>query len=148
VSAPNKTQATEASVEEFLQSFPPRVRADCEQVIDIMRRISGREPVLWGPTIIGFDSYHYKYASGREGDSAALALAPRQGKVVVYLDSAARHAERISALPKSPGVKVATGKVCLYLPALTGIDLAVLEEILIDSYAYVKSMDGQVPRAE
>ena len=113
-----------------------------------MRRISGREPVLWGPTIIGFDSYHYRYASGREGDSAALALAPRQGKVVVYLDSAARHAERIAALPKSPGVKVATGKVCLYLPALTGIDLAVLEEILVDSYAYVKSMDGQVPRAE
>lgn len=148
VSAPNKTQATEASVAEFLQRYPSRVREDCEQLIGIMSRITGCEPVMWGPTIIGFDTYHYTYASGREGDSAALALAPRQGKVVVYLDSSARHAERIATLPTAPGVKGTTGKVCLYLPALAGIDLVVLEQILVDAYAYVKALDGRVPRAE
>ena len=147
MSAQNKTRATEASVEEFLGRQPPRVRADCEQLIEIMRRISGHAPVVWGPSIIGFDSYHYTYASGREGDSAALAFAPRQSKIVVYLDSTERHAERIDALATSPGVKVTTGKACLYLPPLAGIDLALLQNILSDSYGHAKAMDPLMHRA-
>ena len=92
---------------------------------------------------IGFDAYHYKYDSGREGDAQAIGFYPRKDKLTVYLmDGTARHAEQLARLGKH-----STSRVCVYIKRLSDIELPVLKQILQDSYGYIKSQDGHMHRA-
>ncbi len=108
---------------------------DTQVLIEMMQRISGHEPKLWNVGTIGFDIYHYKYDSGREGDSMIMGFYPRKGKITVYLmDGTARYSELLEKL----GKHTTTG-YCLYIKRLSDIELPVLEQILHQSYEYIKS---------
>ncbi|KQZ11716.1 hypothetical protein ASD19_00035 [Microbacterium sp. Root53] len=112
---------------------PERRRADAEILIDLMREISGREPVLWG-TIIGFGSCHYRYPTDTEGDCGILGFAPRKAATTIYLlDGVDAHAEELARLgPHTTGVG------CLYVKRLEDVDLDVLRGILTRSLAWVE----------
>ncbi len=139
------TDTSDADVDVFIASLPDdQLVGDTRVLIDLMTRISGHEPRMWNVGTIGFDSYHYKYASGREGDCQVLGFYPRKGKITVYLmDGTARHADLLAGLGKHT-----TSRVCVYLKALNDIDLVVLERILRDSYRFLKAHDGQVQRVQ
>src|SRR5690606_13619799 len=133
------------SVEAFVASLADeRTAADTTFLIDMMRRISGHEPELWNVGTIGFDTYHYKYESGREGDCHAIGFYPRKGKITIYLmDGTVRYSGLLEQLGKHT-----TSKVCLYFKRLGDLQLPVLEKILKQSYAYIKSQDGRMHRAQ
>ncbi len=141
----NKTKKTKASVLSFVSSLEDeQVISDCHELIRIMKDVSGHDPKMWGSNIIGFDSYHYKYESGREGDSCIIGFSPRKGKITVYLvDGTSRYPELFAKLGKHT-----TGKVCVYFKRLSDINTSVLTELIERSYAYTKSLDGQMHRAE
>lgn len=127
----NKTKPETKSVAAFLAGIEPADRAEEGQVlVDLYTRVTGQPPVLWGPSIIGFGSYHYRYESGRGGDSPSVAFSPRKAKLVCYL--------RLESLGAGPLLarlgKHSTGKGCLYINKLSDIDLGVLEELVADSY--------------
>lgn len=130
-------------VEDFVAGLEDeRTAADTAVLINMMRRISGHEPRLWNAGTIGFDSYHYKYESGREGDCQAIGFYPRKNKMTVYLmDGTARYAEALAQLGKH-----STSRVCVYINRLSDVQLPILEQILRESYAYVKSQDGHMHR--
>ena len=110
----------------------------------MMRRISGLEPTLWNVGTIGFGTYHYKYDSGREGDGHTIGFYPRKGKLTVYLmDGTARHAELLGALGKHS----MTG-YCVYIKRLADVDLAVLEQIVRDSYQFIEAKSQAGPITE
>ena len=138
--AENKTRPTAASVADFIDSVPnAQRREDARKVCAMMERLSGSPPVLWGPSIVGFGSYHYKYESGREGDAARIGLSPRSTALVLYLvDGYHGKEEQLARLGKHK-----TGVSCLYINKLADVDLAVLEEMITDSLAY---MDEKYPR--
>lgn len=122
-------------VRAFLDKVTPATRKrDAEALLHLMGGITGEPPELHG-TIVGFGTYHYKYASGREGDAAAAAFAPRKGAMSVYLnDGVAAHAADLERLgPHSSGVG------CLYIKDLQRVDLGILESILRRSYATLTS---------
>ncbi|MFT4300064.1 MAG: DUF1801 domain-containing protein [Aeromicrobium sp.] len=131
-----KTVPTQMPVEEFLAGLSDaRQVADSRALIDIMARVSGHRPVMWGPAIIGFDAYHYRYDSGREGDGPVIGFSPRSGKISIYLvDGCAEHAGALARLGRHTETKV-----CLHVKRLSDIDLVVLEEILAASYAATKA---------
>ena len=132
------------SVENYIVSLDDEQTArDSQLLIAMMQRISGHEPKLWNVGTIGFDTYHYKYDSGREGDACPLSFYPRKGKITVYLmDGTARYADLLARLGKH-----STSRVCIYIKRLSDIELPVLEQIVQQSYAYVKSQDGHMHRA-
>ncbi|ALJ21678.1 DUF1801 domain-containing protein [Microbacterium sp. No. 7] len=118
-------QPTDASVDEFVAQQSPRRQEEARVLIDVMRRISGEEPVLWGPSIIGFGSMHYRYASGREGDMPLLAFSPRRARLTLYFDGFDRYAAQLARLgPHSTSVS------CLYATSLAALDLEALTEML------------------
>lgn len=124
----------DGDVDEFLAAVRPAVRQrDAVTLVEMMRRITGDEPTLWHPGIVGFGLYRYKYDSGREGEAGAAGFAPRKAAMVVYLpDGIGAHAEALARLgPHRPGVG------CLYLKSLDDVDLAVLEDIVRTSYETV-----------
>lgn len=129
--AENKTQVTGADPAEFIAGVTnERRRADAEQLLALMRRATGEEPQMWGASIVGFGRYHYRYASGREGDSAAAGFSPRKAASVVYLaDGVAAYQEPLGRLGPHKA-----GGGCLYLSTLDGVDLDVLEDIVRTSY--------------
>lgn len=131
----NKTKATEASVEDFIAQIEhPKRRRDSYTLLEIMKRLSGEEPKLWGPSIIGFGQYHYKYDSGREGDFMRTGFAPRKANMVVYIMPGYRnYGEQLARLGKHK-----IGKSCLYLTDLEQVDINVLEEIIADSLEYMR----------
>ena len=132
-----------AAVEEYVATLDERTAADTRTLMDLMHRISGDGPRLENVATISYDSYHYRYDSGREGDAAALCFYPRDGKLTVYLlDGTARHAELLAGLGKHT-----TSRVCVYLKRLDDVDTSVLEQVLRDSYAYLKDHDGRMHRA-
>lgn len=121
----------DTDVDEFIAAIRPAVRQrDAVTLVEIMRRITGDEPSIWHPGIIGFGRYQYKYDSGREGEAGAAGFAPRKAAMVVYLpDGIGAHTEALTHLgPHKPGVG------CLYLKSLDDIDLDVLEDIVRTSY--------------
>jgi hypothetical protein len=131
--AENKTQATNASVDAFLAAVEPEQRrADGRILLDMMTRITGEPPVLWGPSIIGFGTEHYRYESGREGDICRIGFSPRKAQLVLYL--AVSLPEREALLAKLG--KHSNGKSCLYVTKLADVDTAVLEELIARSWAY------------
>ena len=134
--AENKTQPSDVSVEGFLASVEhPTRRADGFELLDMMRRITGQEAVMWGPTIIGFGSYHYKYASGREGDAAAVGFSPRKANLVLYGVTEGPDAERL--LPELGKHKTSTA--CLYVNKLDDVNRDVLADMIRSGYQHVMS---------
>jgi hypothetical protein len=122
--AENKTKATAASVDDFLAAIPdPKRRADGQALRAMMERVSGEEARMWGPSIVGFGSYHYKYESGREGEWCRIGCSPRATGLVLY-GGFLRSPEMLARLGKHK-----TGKGCLYLKRLADVDEVVLEQI-------------------
>jgi hypothetical protein len=134
----------ESSVEDYIASLDDEQTVrDTRVLIAMMQRLSGHRPHLWNVGTIGFDTYHYKYDTGREGDAVPMSFYPRKGKLTVYLmDGTARHSELLARLGK-----YTRSRVCLYIKRLSDIELPVLEQIVRDSYEYVKSQDGHMHRA-
>jgi len=123
----NKTKANDVSVEAFLQSVEhPVRRADGLALHDLFSRVSGYEARMWGPTIVGYGRYSYKYESGREGDSLATGFSPRKGNLSIYVMPGYQdYQEILDRLGKHK-----MGKACLYVNKLADIDLTVLEELI------------------
>jgi hypothetical protein len=133
--AENKTKATDASVDAFLAAVEPeRRRIDGRVVLEMMARISGEPPKMWGPSIIGFGSCHYRYESGREGDMPRIGFSPRKAQLVLYLaDGFAGRDALFARLGKH-----STSKACLYINKLADVDLAVLEQLMVASSEYMR----------
>lgn len=135
----NKTKPTDSSVMAFLDAVEgDERRKDCQMLLDMISRITGKPAVMWGPSIVGFDTYHYKYESGREGDWAVAGFSPRKGDISVYLTaSTADQPELLSRLGRHK-----MGKSCLYIRRLADVDLVVLEQLVSGSVAEVKRRYG------
>lgn len=134
----------DVSVRDYLASLDEQTRKDSEVLVEMMHRISGHEPKLWNVGTIGFDTYHYKYDSGREGDGLVIGFYPRKNKITVYLmDGTARYSELLAKL----GKHTTTG-YCLYIKRLNEIDMTVLEQVVEQSYKYIKlkSKDGPIDK--
>jgi len=130
--AGNKTVAHDGDVEGFLNSVDhPRRVADARVVLDIMKRVTGEVPRMWGGSLIGFGEYHYKYDSGREGHSFMTGLSPRKAALTLYVMPGFDPYE--DALSRLGTYK--TGKSCLYINKLEDVDLEVLEQVIARSYA-------------
>jgi Domain of unknown function (DU1801) len=123
----NKTQPTAADVSAFIERVEhPERRADAQVLVELMARVSGAPATLWGSSIIGFGSYHYRYDSGREGDMCVVGFSPRKAETVVYIVAGfAEYQELLARLGKHR-----TGQSCLYIKRLADIDMTVLEEIV------------------
>lgn len=129
-----KTKPTVISVAAFIDAVADeKQRADANKIAATMERLSGHKPKMWGPSIIGFGSYHYKYDSGREGDMCRIGFSPRKGNTVLYLVDGF---EGQLALLEKLG-KHKTGKSCLYIKRLSDVDEAVLEQLVVESLAYM-----------
>ena len=125
-----KTKQNDASVAEFLDGVANETRRqDSYVVLEMMRKITGLEPKMWGDAIIGFGSQHYQYASGREGDMPLIGFSPRKQNLTLYISMGFAEFE---ALAGRLG-KHKTGKVCLYINRLTDVDQTVLEELITRS---------------
>lgn len=134
MSAP-KTKPTGVSAESHIAAIAnEEQRNDARTLVALMRRVTRQEPRMWGPSIVGFGSYHYRYASGHEGDSALAAFAVRGRELVVYV--AAGFEGRDVLLAKLGKHK--TGKVCVYIRRLADVDLKVLERLVAQSVADTK----------
>ena len=130
-----KTKPTEVSAESHIAAITnEEQRNDAQTLVALMRRVTKQEPRMWGPSIVGFGSYHYKYASGHEGDSALAAFAVRGSELVVYTAEAF---EGRDVLLAKLG-KHKTGKVCVYIRRLAHVDLKVLEKLVARSVADTK----------
>jgi hypothetical protein len=125
----NKTKVTEIEVIDFINSFvdSEEKKQDSLQLIELMQKWSGFEPKMWGPTIIGFGSYHYKYATGREGDCLLIGFSPRKKEFSLYVYTP--NQENLDLLNKLGKFKM--GKACIYINRLIDIDLDVLKELCI-----------------
>jgi len=128
--ADNKTKITEVSVKDFIDALPDETkRADAKTLVKLMRNASGEKPRMWGPSIVGFGSYHYKYDSGREGDMPLVGFSPRKAAIVLYgMRTASEDAGLIPKLGKHT-----SGKGCLYIKKLADINQAVLEKMIVQS---------------
>jgi hypothetical protein len=130
-----KTKKNTKSVDKFLKSVEDEnKRKDCYSVIEIMRKITKSEPSMWGTSIVGFGSYHYKYASGHEGDMCITGFSPRKQSLTIYIMAGFK---RYPELMKKLG-KYKTGSSCLYIKKLSDIDIKVLKELVKESVKYLK----------
>jgi len=128
--ATNSTQITNVEPADFIATIEKATRrADAEVLLAMMTRATGCTPRMWGPSIVGFGRYHYRYESGHEGDSMLTGFSPRKAKLVLYIlpgyDDLSDQLDRLG--------KHTTGKSCLYINKLSDIDMAVLEEIVVDA---------------
>jgi hypothetical protein len=134
------TSPNNRSAKDFIASLDEENKKDSHVLIDMMQRISGHDPKLWNAGTLGFDTYHYKYDSGREGDALVIGFYPRKNKITIYLmDGTARYGELLTKL----GKHAKTG-YCIYVKKLSDIELQVLEQILSKSYENIKSQDGHI----
>ncbi|MEQ8359263.1 MAG: DUF1801 domain-containing protein [Cytophagales bacterium] len=133
--AKNKTSETAMDVFDFIESFvdSDQKKADSYKLIELMREWSGFEPKMWGPTIIGFGSYHYKYASGHEGDAPLIGFSPRKAQFSLYVYS---KTEKSDMLLKELG-KYKMGKACIYFKKLADIDISIAEKLSMETIAYL-----------
>lgn len=130
-----KTKQTEASVAKYLDTIEdPRRRADCATMSALMKKVTKFEPRMWGPSIVGFGSYHYRYETGHEGDACLIGFSSRKREIVVYIAEAFESREEL--LQQLGGHR--TGKVCLYIKRLSDIDLGVFEKLVEASVAEVR----------
>ena len=132
-----KTKKNEASVDVFLgQVASEKRKQDSLAVVEIMKRATGEEPKMWGASIVGFGSYHYKYASGREGDWPRAGFSPRKQSLTLYITAGF---SQYDELMKKLG-KYKTGKSCLYVNKLEDVDVDVLEELVKRSADHIASI--------
>lgn len=132
--AENKTRPTDVPVADYLDALEPaRRRAEARELCAIMARATGQPPCMWGPSMIGFGSYRYRHAGGREGDMFRVGFAPRKGRIVLYL---AGDLPRQTALLAKLG-QVTTGVSCVYVKTLEAVDRAVLEALVRDAWAHM-----------
>jgi hypothetical protein len=130
----NKTGPTDVTVEGFLASVEhPARRADGFELLELMKSVTGQDPVMWGPSIVGFGRYHYRYGSGREGDSAAVGFSPRKANLALYGLTYGPDADRL--LPVLGKHK--TGAACLYVNRLDDVDRDVLAGLIRSGYQHV-----------
>ena len=131
-----KTKPTDVSVTEFLDSIADEQRRqDCYAVMELMKKAVKADPKMWGPSIVGVGSYHYKYASGHEGDTCLVGFASRKDALVLY---GCRGYEKSEELLAQLG-KYKSGKSCLYIKKLADVDLKILQALIKDSIAYIKT---------
>ena len=133
--AENKTQVTDVDPATFIASVEhPTRRTDAEYLLAMMRRVTGCEPQMWGPSIVGFGRYHYRYESGREGDFMITGFSPRKANLVVYvLPGYDDISDDLAELGKHK-----IGKSCLYINKLADVDLTVLERIVTEGVARMR----------
>ena len=135
----NKTKPTEASVEDYIASRAnEQQRSDCQELMALLKKITGQPPKMWGPSIVGYGSYRYTYESGRTGEAPLAGFAIRGRELVVYLDV---EGDRQKSLLSKLG-KHKMGKVCLYFKRLADLDKPVLEQLVANSVAEVKRRYG------
>ena len=130
-----KTKPTQASVNKFLNQLPDQERRDdCIAVAKMMEEITGEKPKMWGPSIVGFGTWHYKYASGRQGDWPIAAFSPRKKDLTVYLMMGfEKHVDLMKQLGKH-----STGKSCLYIKRLSDIHVPTLKKLIKTSIKELK----------
>jgi hypothetical protein len=135
--AENKTRVTGASADDFIAAVEhPVRRQDGQRLRMLMAELTGQEPEMWGPTIVGFGRVHYRYASGREGDTAAVGFSPRKASLSLYgLTNAPESEALLTRLGKHK-----TGAGCLYITRLADVDQAVLAELISVGYRYSTSV--------
>ena len=130
-----KTKPTDKSVEQYLKKVEnPTKREDSFKILELMKEVTKEEPVMWGDSIIDFGTYHYKYASGREGDWFLVGFSPRKQNLVIYLMTGF---EKHQNLLKNLG-KYKTGKSCLYVNKLKDINIQSLRELILKSVKHLK----------
>lgn len=134
--AENKTRQTDASVAAFLEAVvDERKRRDSQVILEMMQEESGEQPRMWGESIVGFGSYHYKYESGREGDMPIIGFSPRKQSLTLYImpgfDEYGGYLARLG--------KHTTGKSCLYVKKLEDVDLDALRELVRKSIAHMRA---------
>ena len=133
--AENKTKPTAVRVPAFLQALPDEAkRKDAKALVKYMQSATGEKPKMWGPSIIGFGSYHYKYESGREGDMPRIGFSPRKAASVLYNAIGFKGSETLLAKLG----KHTTGKGCLYIKKLSDVDPKVLKELIASAVAGVR----------
>ncbi len=139
------TAPTDASVEAFIENvIDPQQREDSRGLIAWMSRVSGHPPMMWGPSIIGFDSYHYRYESGREGHMCTLGFSPRSKELAIYfVNGLSLYAHELANLGPHRAAKS-----CLYVKRLDGVDLDVLTRMLEHAYADISARHGEMGRAQ
>ncbi len=137
-----KTKPTRVTLTSYLATIDDAERRkDCKTLAAIMSRVTGCRPVIWGPSIVGFDSYHYKYPSGHEGDSCVVGFSSRKGDISVYLMGVLQDPGAKPLLARLGKHKA--GKGCLYVRRLSEIDVAVLEQLVTRAVAYIRSTYGK-----
>ena len=137
--AENKTQATEASVEAYLaERASAAQRPDCDALVALLSRLTGEPAVMWGPSIVGFGRYRYRYDSGREGEMCLTGFAVRGKDLVVYIDADGEAQQaRLAGLGKHR-----IGKACLYFKRLADLEVPVLEALVAASIAETRRRCG------
>ncbi len=130
-----KTKPTKKSVEQFLKKIEHLTkREDSIKILELMKEVTKEKPVMWGDSIVGFGSYHYKYASGHEGDWPIVGFSPRKQNLTIYIMAGFDDYEEIL---KNLG-KFKTGKSCLYINKLKDIDTQSLKKLISESVKYMK----------
>jgi hypothetical protein len=130
-----KTRPTEEQVELYLQAIsPPKKQADCRELAAMMSSATGEPPVMWGSSIVGFGTYHYRYDSGHEGDAPLTGFSSRTRNITIY--TLTGHDSQETLLGKLG--KYTRGKSCLYIKTLDDVDSTVLQELIETSIAHVK----------
>jgi hypothetical protein len=139
-----KTKETDASVEAYFDAIADdERRRDCRDLAKLMTRVAGYAPKMWGTSIVGFGSYHYKYASGHQGDACLIGFSSRKSDISLYLLGAlAENARLLARLGKHKA-----GKGCLYVRKLSDVDLEVLEQLVAASIADSKRRTGETSRS-
>lgn len=133
----NKTKETDLSVQDFLNSLKDeKQKVDAQNLVNFIQEKSGHPPKMWGTSIIGFGSYHYKYESGRTGDSPLVGFSPRASAISLYLSS--NFEERESLLQQLGKHK--TGKGCVYIKSLADINLSILEIIILNHILHIQEL--------
>ncbi len=134
-----KTRVNDASVKDFLNDVEDdQKRQDCFDLVDLMTDITGEEPKMWGPSIVGFGSYRYRYDSGREGDWMQVGFSPRKQALTLYIMSGfSRYQKLMAKLGKHK-----TGKSCLYIKRLSDVDADVLRELITLSVEQVRKSEA------
>lgn len=136
--AKNKTAETQTSVLDFINTFvaDETKRGDAFELVKIMQKVTGFEPKMWGPSIIGFGSYHYKYASGHEGDAPLAGFSPRKAAISLYVYlSPEKREDLLSKLGKHRAAKG-----CIYIKKLSDINIEILKEMVSASVEYLQKL--------
>src|SRR6266513_372901 len=135
--AENKTTPTKLSVAAFIDALPDQTRrADAKTLVKLMQSAAGEKPKMWGPSIIGFGSYHYKYDSGHEGDAALVGFSPRKSKISLYLMmEETRREELLNQFGKHT-----VGKACVYVNKVADIDVEVLQTLISETVAHTQKL--------